>query len=117
DPVPLPRGATVPLLSRRRDPYWGDDGKAARSSRRKQGFVAVLAFATAFAAVIAAVIAWAGLLGVAPGRVPTGTLLPEAGDLGTRRNRAATGGVSVLLFAVVISTAAVVGRVLRPRDI
>ena len=108
----------MPLLSRRRDPYWDVDGSAARNSRRRQGVVSVLAFAAAIGAVIAAVIAWAGVMGVAPVGIPTvAIIVPPAGDLGDRGSMASTGLVSVLLFAVVASAAAIAGRVLRPRDI
>jgi hypothetical protein len=107
----------VPLLSRRRDPYWDVDGAAARKSRRKHGVVAVVAFATAFAAVVAAVVAWAGVFGLAPVGIPTVQVIAPAGDLGDRSSMASTGLVSVLLFAVVASAAAIAGRVLRPKDI
>ena len=106
----------MPLLSRRRDPYWDVDGAAARRSRRRQGVVSVIAFAVAVAAVIAAVIAWAGVMGVAPVGIPTVDVIPPAGDLGNSGSMAATGLISVLLFAMVISAAAIAGRVLRPRD-
>jgi len=106
----------VPLLSRRRDPYWDVDGAAVRRSRRKHGVVAVIAFVTALGAVIAAVFAWAGVMGVAPVGIPTVDIVPQPGDLTNRAGMAATGLLSVLLFAVVASAAAVTGRVLRPRD-
>jgi hypothetical protein len=106
----------VPLLSRRRDPYWDVDGSAARKSRRRHGFVSVIAFGVAVAAVIAAVVAWAGVMGVAPVGIPTVQFVAPAGDLGDRSSAASTGVVSVLMFAMVISAAAIAGRVLRPRD-
>ena len=95
----------MPLLSRRRDPYWDVDGSAARRSRRKHGVVAVIAFATAVGAVLAAVVAWAGVMGMAPVGIPTVQIVPQPGDLGTRGSMAATGVVTILLFALV-STAA-----------
>ena len=106
----------MPLLSRRRDPFWDVDGAAARKSRRKQGVVAVIAFLAAFGAVIAAVVAWAGVMGIAPVGIPTVQLIAPAGDLGTKSGMYSTGVMTVLLFAVVISVAAIAGRVLRPKD-
>jgi len=107
----------VPLLSRRRDPYWDVDGAAARKSRRRHGVMSVLAFVAAFGAVVAAVIAWAGVMGVAPIGIPTvAIIVPPTGDLGDRGSMVSTGLVSVLLFAVVATAAAIAGRVLRPRD-
>jgi hypothetical protein len=57
----------MPSLSllRRRDPWWEIDGHAARRTRRKQQFVAGLAFLAALAAVGAAAFAWAVQLGIA----------------------------------------------------
>lgn len=107
----------MPLLSRRRDPYWDVDGSAARSSRRKHGVVAVLAFAIAVLAIIGAVVAWAGVMGVAPVGIPTVQLVSSTGDLSSRGGMLTTGLTSVLLFAIVMSAAVIAGRALRPRDV
>ena len=74
----------MPLISRRRDPFWDVDGSAARRSRRKHGVISVIAFLAAFAAVVAAVIAWAGVMGVTPLGIPTVRIVAAAGDLGSR---------------------------------
>ena len=54
-------------LLRRRDPWWEADGPAARRERRRQRFVAGLAFTAALTAVGAATIGWAIELGIAAG--------------------------------------------------
>jgi hypothetical protein len=56
-------------------------------------------------------------MGVAPVGIPTVQLIAPAGDLGTKGGMYSTGVMTVLLFAVVISVAAIAGRVLRPKDL
>jgi hypothetical protein len=56
--------AAFPLL-RRRDPWWESDGRAARRARRRQRFVASVAFLAALTAVGGAAVGWAIQLGVA----------------------------------------------------
>ena len=102
------------LLPGRHDPFWDVDGKAARRSRRKHGFVAVIAFAAAFAAVIGATIVWAGVIGIALPGVPTVGALPGfGGDLGSNGGMAMTGLAVVLLFVTLLSAAVGMARVLR----
>ena len=98
----------------RRDPFWDVDGTAARRVRRRHGFVAVLAFAAAFAAHVAAVIAWAGLFGFELPGVPTVTDLPGFGlDLASEGGLALTAIAGVLLFVTLLSAGVGMARVLR----
>jgi hypothetical protein len=56
----------MPVLAlRRRDPWWGLEGPAARRRRRRERFVSFLAFSAAVLAVGGAGIAWAIQLGLA----------------------------------------------------
>jgi hypothetical protein len=104
----------VRLLPIRRDPFWDVDGTAARRVRRRHGFVAVVAFAAAFAAVLGAVIVWAGLFGIALPGVPTVGELPGFGlDFGSDGAMAMTGIAIVLLFVTLLSAAVGMARVLR----
>ena len=109
-PVQLPGGATVPLLSRRRDPYWDVDGAAARRSRRRQGAVSVIAFATAFAACDRRGDRVGGGHGRGTGGHPDRRRHPASGRPWQRRQHGRDRADSVLLFAMVISAAAIAGR-------
>jgi hypothetical protein len=53
------------LALRRRDPWWGLEGPAARRRHRYQRFVSTLAFVAAIAAIGGAGVAWAIQLGFA----------------------------------------------------
>ena len=57
----------MPFLSRskRRDPWWGFEGAAARRTRRRRKAMAALAFSVSMAAVAAAAAGWAIYLGLA----------------------------------------------------
>ena len=102
------------LIPGRHDPFWDVDGTAARRVRRRHGAVSVLAFAAAFAAVVGAVVAWAGIFGFAPDGLPTVGALPGfAGELGSGDGMALTGLAVVLLFVTLLSAAVGMARVLR----
>jgi hypothetical protein len=104
----------VRLLPGRHDPFWDVDGVAARRVRRRHGAVAVLAFGAAFAAVVGAVFAWAGVIGIAPAGVPTVTALPGVGsELGSGGGLAVTGLAVVLSFVTLLSGAVAMARALR----
>ena len=51
-------------LFRRRDPFWEMDGPAARAKRRRERFVATIAFAVALTAVFLAGVLWWSHVGV-----------------------------------------------------
>lgn len=53
------------LALRRRDPWWGLEGPAARRRHRRERFVSLLAFTASLAAIGGAGIAWAIQLGFA----------------------------------------------------
>lgn len=53
------------LAFRRRDPWWGQEGPAARRRHRYQRFISASAFAMSLAAVIGAGVVWSIHLGFA----------------------------------------------------
>ena len=53
------------LAFRRRDPWWGLEGPAARRRHRRQRIVSILAFLVSVAALVGAGMAWAIQIGVA----------------------------------------------------
>ena len=102
------------LIPARHDPFWDVDGTAARRVRRRHGLVAVLAFASAFAAVIGTVLVWASLFGIGfPGLPTVGGFSGYGGDLRSGGGIAMTVIGSVLLFVTLLSTVVGVARMLR----
>ena len=101
------------LLPVRRDPYWGDDGKAARRRRRWHGFVAFLAFIAATIALAAAIVVWLSFMGITPASFRVGSVPLVAGDLDTQAGVLTTGLGTVLLFSSLVTTAVIAGKVLR----
>jgi hypothetical protein len=53
------------LALRRRDPWWGLEGPAARRRHRRERIVSFLAFVASVAAIAGAGVAWAIQIGVA----------------------------------------------------
>ena len=53
------------LALRRRDPWWGLEGPAARRRHRRERFVSFLAFVASLAAIGGAGVAWAIQIGLA----------------------------------------------------
>ena len=56
----------MPILAlRRRDPWWGLEGPAARRRHRRERFTSFLAFATSLVAIAGAGVAWVIQIGLA----------------------------------------------------